>query len=136
MRKRFALVWALAVLMLALMLPATTAAASGFTYQTVYNYCSGNQVNLKMKDIAAGSTNANKLSIESWAQRQLSSGWQTVYTWNTAVYKFSENGLNHTLTASRSYNGNSLYFFRILFRLGAWHGNSLLASSSFKSVKC
>lgn len=136
MRKRFTLLWALVVLLIAVALPASTAAASGYTYKSVYNYCNGNQVNLKMKDMAAGWTPANSLTIDSWAQRKLAGGWQTVYTWNQVYYNFNANGQKHTLTAWRSYNGNSSYFFRILFQLRAWQGNNLLASSSFKSVSC
>ncbi|MEP7361282.1 MAG: hypothetical protein ABI744_06870 [Chloroflexota bacterium] len=136
MRKRFGLFWALVVLAIALALPATTAAAGGYTYKTVYNYCYGNQVNLKMKDMAAGYTPANRLTIDSWAQRKVFNGWQTVYTWNQAYYGFYHNSRSHTLTAYRSYNGNSSYYFRIVFRLRAWNGNHVLASSTFHSVKC
>lgn len=136
MRRRLMLFWTPVVLGLALLLPATTAAAGGFTYKTVYNYCNGNQVNLKMKNMAAGWTNANSLTIDSWAQRKLPGGWQTVYNWNQSYYNFSANGQKHTLTAWRSYNGNNSYYFRTLFRLRAWHNNNLLASSTFKSVKC
>lgn len=137
MRKRLMLIWTPVVLALAIMLPATTAAAGGYTHQTVYNYCNGNQVNLKMKAMAAGWTPANSLTVDSWAQRKLSGGWQTVYIWNQVYYNFPANsGVQHTLTAFRSYNGNNSYFFRILFRLRAWHNNSVLASSTFKSVAC
>ena len=135
MRKRFALLSTLVVLAAALALPASTLAASGYTSKTVYNYCNGYQVNLKMKAIAAGWTNANKLSIDSWAQRK-NGGWQTVYQWNRVNYSFAITGAKHTLTAWRSYNGNSQYYFRLLFTLKAWHNNQLLASSSFYSVKC
>ncbi len=136
MRKRLMLFWTPVVLGLAIMLPATTAASGGYTYKTVYNYCSGNQVNLKMKNMAAGWTSANSLTIDSWAQRKLTSGWQTVYTWNQAYYNFPSNGAKHTLTAYRSYNGNSSYYFRIIFQLRAWHNNNVLASSLYRSVVC
>ena len=100
MRKRFALLSTLVVLAAALALPASTLAASGYTSKTVYNYCNGYQVNLKMKAIAAGWTNANKLSIDSWAQRK-NGGWQTVYQWNRVNYSFAITGAKHTLTAWR-----------------------------------
>jgi hypothetical protein len=135
MRKRFALLWTPVVLGLALMLPATTAASSGYTYKTVYNYCDGYTAKLKMKDIAAGYTPANKLSIESWAQEKYGGSWHYVYTWNTAVYKFSANGSGHYLTTWRGYNGGA-NLARIVFRLRAWHGSSLLAQSTFHSVAC
>jgi hypothetical protein len=136
MRKRLGLAMTLVALAMALALPSSTMASGGYSYKTVYNYCYGDQVNLKMKNIAAGYTPATRLTIASWAQRKLSSGWQTVYTWNTAVYSFSANGAKHTLTAYRQYNGNSAYYFRILMQLQAWKGGNLLASSTFKSVKC
>lgn len=135
MRKRFALLSTLVVLAAALALPASTMAANGYTTTTVYNYCNGYQVNLKMKASAAGWTSANKLTVDSWAQRKNGS-WQTVYHWNRAIYSFAANGARHTLTASRSYNGNSQYYFRILFTFKAWHNSQLLATSSFYSVKC
>ena len=136
MRKRFALLFTPVVVALALMLPASTAASGGFSVKTVYNYCNGNQVNLKMKAIAQGYTSTNRLTMESWAQRKVAHGWQTVYTWNPVSYSFANNGVKHILTSWRSYNGNSSYYFRLLFRLRAWHNGSLLASSTFKSVKC
>jgi hypothetical protein len=135
-RKLVMLVVPLVVAASLLITPATTIAASGYTYKTVYNYCSGLQVRLKMKNTAAGFTSANKLTIESWAQRRIHGRWQTVYTWNKAVYKYAWNGKSHTLTTWRSYNGNNSYWFRIVFRLRAWHNRTLLASSSFKSVRC
>ena len=135
MKKRLALIWTPLVLVLALMLPATVA-ASGYHSKTIYNYCYGNQVNLKMRAIAAGNTNANKITIESWAQRKVGRHWQTVYRWNKAVYKFYVTGNKHTLTSYRSYNGNNSYFFRIVFRLRVWHGRHLLAGGSFHSVRC
>ncbi len=78
MRKRLALLWTMAVLASAMALPVTTAAAGGYSYRTVYNYCNGYQVNLKMKAIAAGHTPANSLTIDSWAQRRVNGYWQTV----------------------------------------------------------
>jgi ABC-type transport system involved in multi-copper enzyme maturation permease subunit len=136
MRKRLALLWTMAVLGAALALPATTVAASGYSYKTIYNYCNGNQVNIKIKNIAAGWTPADGLTVESKAQRQTSSGWQTVYTWARADYAFATNGVKHTLTVWRSYNGNSSYYFRIWLRLRAWDGNYILASKVLTSVKC
>lgn len=136
MRKRFALLWTMVVLGAALALPATTAASGGYSATTVFNYCNGNQVNLKMKGSAAGWTSANYLTLDSWAQRKTSSGWQTVYRWNQAHYSFNANGAKHTLTGFRSYNGNNTYYFHIVFQFRAWHNNQLLANSLYKSVKC
>jgi hypothetical protein len=137
MRKRFALLWTLAVLGAALALPATTAAGGGgFSYKVVYNYCNHYQVNVKVKNIAAGYTNADGLTVESKAQRKTNRGWQTVYNWNRADYAFPTNGQKHVLTVWRQYNGNQSYFFRIWLRLRAWDGNNILAQKVLTSVKC
>ena len=137
MRRRFAMLWTMAVLGAALALPATTAAGgSGYSYKVPYNYCNGYQVNMKVKAIAAGWTSADGITIESKAQRKTGSGWQTVYTWNRADYAFFTNGSKHSLTAWRSYNGNSSYYFRLWFRLRVWDGNYILAQKVLTSVKC
>jgi hypothetical protein len=136
MRKPFALLFTPVVVALALLLPASVAAAPGFPVKTIYNYCDGQQVNLKMRITARGYTNANKLTIASWAQRKLSSGWQTVYRWDKAVYKYEKNGNKHSLTAWRSYNGTRSHKFRIVFRLRAWNNRNLLDSTLFRSVRC
>jgi hypothetical protein len=136
MRRRLTILWTPLVLLIALAVPATVAAGSGYQYQTVWNYCSAGQANLKMRNIAQGSTPANKLTIDAWAQRRVSGTWRTVHTWSRSVTTFSANGQKHTLTVARSYSRTSAQYVRIVFRLRAWQGNSVLADGSFKSIKC
>lgn len=140
MRKRFALIWAMVVLGAALTLPATTAAGgSGYTYKIIQNYCygyNGNSVYFKAKQTAAGWTNANYLTIDSWAQRLINGRWQSVYTWNQSWYSYNWNGSSHWLKLWRSYDGNGLYWFRIVFKLRVWQNNTLLATKTIHSVKC
>jgi hypothetical protein len=138
----------LAVLGAALALPASTAAAGGYVsaghrnastgykYRVMYSYCSGSTVNFKVRNIAKGYTPANKLTIDSWAQRRKGGRWQTVYTWARAKYTFPVNGYTHKLTSYRSYIGNDTYLFRIVFRLRAWHNKKVLATTTLHSVKC
>ncbi len=136
MRKRLSLIWTLIILGAALSLPATTAAASGYTYKVLYNYCDGNEVNLRMRNSAAGWTPANRLTIEAWAQRKLATGWQTVYTFDTKAHNFQPNGAKHSLTVWWSYIGNNYYYFRLVFRLRVWDDSDLLVSTTYRSVKC
>ena len=136
MRKPFALLFTSVVIAVALLLPASVAADYDYPVKTIYNYCAGQQVNLKMRITARGYTNANKLTVESWAERKLSSGWQTVYRWDRAVYKYKINGNKHSLTAWRSYTGTRSHKFRIVFRLRAWHNRNLLDSTLYRSVRC
>jgi hypothetical protein len=136
MRKRLALLFAPVVIVTALIMPAATSAATAYPVKTIYNYCDGNTVHLKMRITARGYTNANKLTIDSWAQRKVSTGWQTVYEWKRAVYTFEINGDRHSLTSSRSYHGTATHDFRIVFRLRALHNRNVLFSTVFRSVAC
>ena len=137
MRKRFALLWMLVVLGAALALPATTAAVEGFRHKVVYNYCDGADPRLKVKNIAEGWTNANKLTNETWVERRPANGsWTRIYTWPLARYKFEIDGSRHWLTSWRTWNGDQTYWYRIGFRVRAWHNQNLLASAVIYSVKC
>jgi hypothetical protein len=121
---------------MALPLAMPVAGASAYPVRVVHNYCDGNTVHLKMRISARGYTNANKLTIDSWAQRRVSGSWQTVYNWQRAVYRFEVNGDRHTLTSTRSYHGTASHDFRIVFQLRAWHNQRVLHSSKFRSVAC
>lgn len=139
MRKRFALLWAMVFLGAALTLPATTAAASGYTYRVISNYCYGYQgdsVYFKAKVTAAGWTDANEITIDSWAQQLRNGRWQTVQTWDQYWYTFNWNGGSHWAKSSRSYVGNDTYWARIVFEVRFWDGNFLLARKTFHSRQC
>jgi hypothetical protein len=136
--RRRSMLGVLLVLAASLSFPAATVAGNGYNYRVIWNYCSGNDVYYKVKEIAQGWTPTNRLTIDSWAQRQPvgGSGWTTVYVWNQAAYNFSANGQKHWLTLARAYNGNNHYWFRIVYRLRYWHNNQVLAAGLIKSVKC
>ena len=137
-RRPFALLFTPLVVALALLLVAAApaAAATAYPVKVLNNYCDGQTVVLKMRITARGYTNANKLTIDSWAQRRVSGSWQTVYTWQRAAYKFQVNGDQHSLTSVRSYHGTNTHAFRIVFRLRAWHNRNVLFSTTFRSVAC
>jgi hypothetical protein len=137
MRSRITLFCTLAVLGVALTLPASAAAAeSGYKYKVVYNYCDGKTVHFKAKNIAEGWTPANRLTIESWAQKKVNGSWRTIHAWDRANYKFTANGDRHWLTSWRQYNGVPGNKFRIMFRLRAWENRQQLASVVVTSVNC
>jgi hypothetical protein len=137
MRIRFALLCTLAVLGAALALPASSLAGdSGYKYKVVYDYCDGKTVKTKVKNIAEGSTPANKLTIESWAQKRVDGSWRTVYTWERAKYRFTANGERHWLTSWRTWHGTAGNKYRLLFRLRAWNDGQMLASVVVPSVTC
>jgi hypothetical protein len=138
LRRPFALLLTPLVLALgmALTLATPVAGATDYPVRVVHNYCDGNTVHLKMRITARGYTNANKLTIDSWAQRRVSGEWQTVYNWQRAVYKFTINGDLHSLTSTRSYHGTRSHDFRIVFLLRAWHNQRVLFSTKVRSVAC
>ena len=140
MRRRMALVWTMVFVGAALALPSSAAAgtSTGYGYKVIYNYCDGATVHFKVKNIAEGSTDANKLTIDSWAQRapRKTGPWTVVYRWDRAKYSFEIDGNKHWLTSWRSYVGNNSYWWQVVFRLRAWHNRTLLASVDVASVKC
>ncbi len=138
MRQRLLLLLTLAVSVAALAMPASAAAATGYEYVVKYNYCTGADPNIKIKNIARGATDTNKLTNESWAERRPagSQTWTKIYTWATAKYKFAINGDKHWLTSWRTWSGDQSYWYRIAFRLRAWHNTTLLNSEVLYSVKC
>jgi hypothetical protein len=137
MGRRSTLVVVLVVSAAALLFPASVAAAEGFDYDVKYNFCRGVDPHFKVTNRAAGWTNANKLTIETWVERRTASGsWRIVHTWNKAKYTFAANGDKHWLTSWRTWDGDRDFWYRIGFRLRAWHNASLLSSTTVYSVKC
>jgi hypothetical protein len=139
MRKRLALLGTLIVVGAALALPAATAAAgTAYGYTIKYNYCAGADPHFKVRNEALGSTRANKLTNETWVERRPggSSTWTKIYTWPLSSYKYDIDGLRHWLTSWRTWTGDQSNWYRIGFRVRAWHNSTLLASQVVYSVKC
>lgn len=138
MRKRLTMLATLVLAGASLALPTTAAAAAGYEYQVKYNYCDGADPRFKVKNIAYGSTDANKLTNESWAERRPagSQTWSRIYTWPKAKYTFAINGDKHWLTSCRTWAGDQSNWYRIGFRVRAWHNSTLLSSEVVYSVKC
>jgi hypothetical protein len=118
--------------------PASAAAADNFSYKVVYNYCHGADPHFKVKNIAAGASNANKLTTETWVEKRPggSHTWSKIYSWDVARYKFRINGDKHWLTSWRTWNGDRFNWYRIGFRIRAWHNTTLLSSEVLYSRKC
>ena len=137
MRRRLMLALALAVSAAALLFPSSAAAVEGFDHEVKYNFCRGVDPHFKVTNKAAGWTNANKLTIESWVERRPDSGsWKIVFSWDTVRYKFAIDGDKHWLTSWRTWDGDRDFWYRIGFRLRAWHNSNLLSSTTVHSVKC
>jgi len=138
MRLRLTFLLVLLIAGAAVALPASVAAAGNFSYSVVYNYCKGADPHFKVKNIAGGTTRANKLTTETWVEKRPggSKTWTKVYSWDMAKYKFTINGDQHWLTSWRTWNGDRYNWYRIGFRLRAWHFSTLISSQVVYSHKC
>jgi hypothetical protein len=137
--RRLILVLTFAVSAAALVFPGGVAAADadGFEHEVKYNYCDGLDPNFKVVNRAAGWTNANKLTNESWVERRTADGaWKVHERYPTRKFKFEINGDLHWLTSWRRWDGDREFWYRIGFRLRAWHNSNLLSSTVVYSVKC
>jgi hypothetical protein len=137
MRRRLVLVLTFAVSAAAVLFPSSVAAVEGFDHEVKYNFCQGVDPHFKVTNRAAVWTNANKLTIESWVERKPASGsWKIIFSWDKAKYTFAMNGEKHWLTSWRTWDGDRDFWYRIGFRLRAWHNSNLLSTTTVYSVKC
>jgi len=138
MRLRLTFISVLLVMGAVSVFPMSAAAADNFTHQVVYNYCHGADPHFKVKNIAAGASHANRLTTETWVEKRPggSHTWTKTYSWPVAKYKFSINGDKHWLTSWRTWNGDRFNWYRIGFRLRAWHNTNLLSTEVIYSRKC
>jgi hypothetical protein len=144
MRRRLVpVLFAIATLAI-LLLPASAAASgSGFSYSIVTDRCGrpfGFTSIFKVSEQADGTTDANRLTMDSWVQETTVSRhphWFTAHTWSQVSTTFGVDGTSHLLTLRRSYpDGNIESEGRIVFRLRAWHNSTVLADVTVKSTPC
>ena len=136
MRRRFVLLWTLLVLVLALMVPATTAAATFGKIKNTNTYCTGaNTVHATFKLTKYSGFYATKLSMTIKGQGYYGGRWHTEL--NIGTYSARAN------TYAGYYFKDSFYFFpghsgthRILAVGKIWNGSHLVASGSTYSLRC
>jgi hypothetical protein len=139
MKKRLVLLWMPLLLALGLAMAPTTAATTGYTFVKVDQHCFGAQgqdVYFRVRLTAAGSTTANKLTINSVSQYYNGGKWHKSYTWGQNKTSFTPNGNAHQIDYSYEHTGTNQYNWRIVSKLRAWHGTQLLASKTLKSLAC
>ena len=139
MKKRLALAWAPLVMGIAMMLPTTTMAATGYSTQIVDQHCinGGHNIYFRVSLTAAGTTPANKLTIKSTSQYYSGGTWHNFYKWATDKDKFTPNGTAHTIDYSYTHQDNSSpYQWRITSVLKALQGKHVLYSHKLTSKAC
>ena len=138
MRRRLMFATTPFVMALALLLPATTlAGGGGYSYRVVLNYCINFPgVVFKVAFKALGTTNADRLTIDSKGQSGGPNDWVTQKVWPTVSYSFTADGTDHVLKLKRTYRGDAFSDNRIIFRLKAWNNSNLLYSQKVVSRSC
>ncbi len=144
MRKLVLIVWSLFIPVALLAAPASAMATAGFDYGVVHDYCGSTNdwTNYyKVRETSADTTNANRLTIDSWAQTKyfmaVHPHWVTVKNWPQASTSFAIDHTYHHLTVKRSWNGGGIeQASRIVMRLRAWHNGTLLWSMNVHSTPC
>jgi hypothetical protein len=136
MRKRFALLWTLAVLVLALMLPASTAAGSYGRIVFVSGYCSGNNtVNATFKLTKYSGFYASDLSMTVKGQQYYGGSWHNVYnigTWYKSVNTSSQATMKRSFYFIPGASGK----YRINVTGRIWDGGYMIASGKAHSGWC
>lgn len=135
--KRNTLAIPIGLLILLLILPQTAAAASGFSYDVLVNQCSSSKAILKVALKAAGSTSANRLTIDSYGRYSSLFGNGNGRPWPQKRASFTANGSSHTLTLKRTYGGNAPESVeQLVFKVRAWRNNTVLYQRTIKSKWC
>jgi hypothetical protein len=131
----------LVIVMAALALPMTVAAAGGYNIVTINAECRGmagngwhtHEIKLKAKIVAKGTTPTDFLTIRSTAQRQKADGaWVTVANFPGVTSSFTADGTTHSLQTGRQYlmpttdEQYGLRPHRVKMRLSAFEGSTLL----------
>lgn len=124
---------------LALMLPTSTLAATGYTFTIANQHCisGGHNIGFEVRLTAAGSTPANKLTIKSTSQHLSAGKWHNFYYWKTNTANFTANGQPHSIDWYYDHVNNSdPHRWRIVSVLKALHGKHLLKSKTLTSKAC
>jgi hypothetical protein len=139
----------LSVVLLALLLPATTAAASPFTSTVLKNACSTSggaygygRIVLKVEATEWGKSGANYMAFRARAQARLNGTWVTVETtkWKTDTFANDAGSWTFRWGAKWAFTRASHPLTRIKMRIQFWDQRSgpdvLLATHNYTSKAC
>ncbi len=139
MKKIIGLAWSIFALALLLALPASAAAASGYSAKIVDQHCisGGHNIYFRVSLTAAGSTPATKLTIKSTSQYLSAGKWHSFYKWAANKSQFSPNGTAHSIDYSYTHQDNSdSRQWRIKSVLKAYNGSQVVYSKTLTSRAC
>jgi len=141
MRKLAALISSVVALVALVTLPGSVLATGGYDYGVVHDHCGGTYnwtAFYKVREIADGTTGANKLTIDSSIQARDPGHphWYTAYNWPRVSTTFTANGTYHHLTLARKAAGGVDSQVRLVFNLKAWDHGLLAWSQTLRSTVC
>ena len=135
---RLVLLWAAVAGATQLTGPSAVAASrlgsTGFQHRVLQDACDGGIIQFKVSWAAGSSTSADRLTIDSYAQRVIDGKWRTVSAWPRQTYRFAITGRGHSMWRWNQYACPTRH--RILMVLAAWHKQKLLAHRSVHSAAC
>src|SRR3954452_10740828 len=105
MRKRFALLWSVAILVIALAIPSTTFAVSGVFYRIVGGNCTQTKTRAVVRFVAKPSSGADYLRVRSCVEQRpnASAPWIRVHTFDPIDKHYTPDGSRHTVEVDDSY---------------------------------
>src|SRR3954469_5764903 len=139
MKKRLTFIPVVFALAVALLTPTSTLAAGGYTFTVVDQHCigSGHNIYFRVKETAAGTTPASKLTIKSTSQYFSAGKWHSSYHWATNSSSFTPDGTAHSIDYSYTHeNDHGSTKWRIKSVLKAWQGTHVLAHKTLISKAC
>lgn len=149
MRRRFALGWVLLVIVLALMVPATTAASSSFRYTVLKNQCSlyggwygDGSVQYKVKLTERGWSGTNQFQTETYLQEAEPGGnWYDLDgPWVKTSRWFNDDYTTWSWTSVQKYSFSeyeaSNFYHRLATHIEFWGNNNLISEKWLYSRSC
>jgi len=134
MRKRFALIWTLLVLSLALMLPATTAASSLGAIKITNQFCKGTTAHVTFQVVKNANHYADKFTLTATGQGSNGGKWH-----NTSSKKYSYTIFDPWARAffTKTFTYNSVYLYsRIQGTAKYYDSGYLIATAKITSGYC
>jgi hypothetical protein len=144
MRRRLAFGSSILAIVLVLVLPATTLAAT-FTYIVQEDTCSASggdygygHLYFKVKLTETGNSHANKFTFTAKAQHKNLGGtrWYTDMNFGKFTYNFPSNGATNWYSRWYSYDPGDFAWHRITVTLKVWHNSTLLAKRTVHGSRC
>jgi len=137
-RKRFTILGLLVAVCAALVMPATAAAGSAYSYRVVSNFCDGSQPNISVKFIKPAGYYPDRFVMVAQGQHSAtgSGGWSNEGSSATFSKNVPYQYEKYTWTKGVHYVAPDNKWHRIKVRMKVIQGGSVVAAETTYSVAC